>query len=102
MRRFLAPMQIRGRDAQELHARWGDDDATAYLGITVPGFPNLFLMYGPNVNPGGGSYMFVAECQARYIADAVRQMRDLGVERWNAGPPCTTSTCAASTAAHNA
>ncbi|ODR11292.1 flavin-containing monooxygenase [Mycobacterium shimoidei] len=80
VRRFLAPMQIRGRDAQELHARWGDDDATAYLGITVPGFPNLFLMYGPNVNPGGGSYMFVAECQARYIADAVRQMRDLGVE----------------------
>lgn len=79
VRRFLAPMQIRGRRAQPLHARWGEDDATAYLGITVPGFPNLFLMYGPNVNPGGGSYMFVAECQARYIVDAVRQMRDRGL-----------------------
>lgn len=79
VRRFLAPMQIRGRQARELHARWGEDDATAYLGITVPGFPNLFLMYGPNVNPGGGSYMFIAECQARYIVDAVHQMRDLGL-----------------------
>ncbi|BBU24442.1 FAD dependent oxidoreductase [Mycobacterium xenopi] len=79
--RFLAPMQIRGRAGQALHARWGQDDATAYLGITVPGFPNLFLMYGPNVNPGGGSYMFIAECQARYITSAVCQMRDrdLGV-----------------------
>lgn len=73
---YLAPMRIRGRAGQDLHERWGGDDATAYLGMTVPGFPNLFLMYGPNVNPGaGGSYMFLAECQAHYIVDALRQMR---------------------------
>lgn len=73
---YLAPMRIRGRAGQDLHERWGEDDATAYLGMTVPGFPNLFLMYGPNVNPGaGGSYMFLAECQAHYIVDALRQMR---------------------------
>lgn len=39
----------------------------------------MFLMYGPNVNPGGGSYMFIAECQANYIADAVCQMRQRGL-----------------------
>ncbi|QUR69768.1 NAD(P)-binding protein [Mycobacterium spongiae] len=79
VRRYLAPMQISGRAGAELHDRWGADDATAYLGISVPDFPNLFLMYGPNVNPGGGSYMFVAECQARYITDAVVAMRDRGL-----------------------
>lgn len=78
--RFVAPLQVRGRGGADLREVWGDDDATAYLGITVPRFPNLFLMYGPNVNPGaGGSYMFIAECQARYIGDALRRMRERGI-----------------------
>jgi len=78
--RFVAPLQVRGRGGVDLREQWGDDDATAYLGITVPRFPNLFLMYGPNVNPGaGGSYMFIAECQARYIGDALRQLRERGL-----------------------
>lgn len=78
--RFVAPMQVSGRGGADLREQWGDDDATAFLGMTVPRFPNMFLMYGPNVNPGaGGSYMFVAECQARYISDALRQMREQGL-----------------------
>jgi 4-hydroxyacetophenone monooxygenase len=78
--RFVAPLRVHGRGGAELSEVWGDDDATAYLGITVPRFPNLFLMYGPNVNPGaGGSYMFIAECQARYIGDALRHMRERGI-----------------------
>lgn len=67
--RLLHPMDIRGRDGRSIRDDWGDDDPHAYLGITTPGFPNLLFMYGPNTNPGGGSYMFIAECQARYIAD---------------------------------
>lgn len=66
--RPLFPMQIRGVDGLSLREAWNDDDARAYLGMTTPGFPNLFMMYGPNTNPGGGSYILIAELQARYIA----------------------------------
>ena len=47
--RFLAPMQVTGRDGVDLHAQWAGD-ARAYLGVTVPGFPNFFCLYGPNTN----------------------------------------------------
>ena len=69
-----------GRDGQTLRGLWGEDDAQAYLGIAVPGFPNLFCMYGPNTNLGhGGSIIFVAECQARYIMGAITHMVDEGL-----------------------
>lgn len=77
--RFLYPMHITGRDGVELRDAWDDDDARAYLGITVPGFPNLFLTYGPNTNPGGGSVIFTLERQINYIFDALRQMADRGL-----------------------
>ncbi|ONI82818.1 hypothetical protein ALI144C_17240 [Actinosynnema sp. ALI-1.44] len=48
--------------------------ARAYLGIAVPGFPNLFLMYGPNTNLGAGSFIHMIERQARYIADLVGRL----------------------------
>lgn len=73
--RYLQPIEFVGRGGKRLRDIWGDDDATAYLGITVPGFPNLFLMYGPNTNSGaGGSYFFIGESQCRYIADVVAKM----------------------------
>ncbi len=57
--RMLWPMDIRGRGGRSIREAWGDDDPRAYLGITVPGFPNMFVMYGPNTNLGhGGSAMF--------------------------------------------
>lgn len=72
---FLPGIEVRGREGRSLHDVWGTDDATAHLGITVPGFPNLFLMYGPNTNSGaGGSFIFIAEAQARYIVDVVARM----------------------------
>lgn len=78
--RLLYPLELRGRAGRTLREIWGDDDATAYLGTTVPEFPNLFLMYGPNTNLGhGGSYITIAECQITYIMDALRQMIDLGL-----------------------
>lgn len=77
---FLAPMRIEGRDGRVLEDVWRDG-AEAYLGITVPDFPNLFLLYGPNTNLGHNSIIFMLECQIRYILGCVRALaeRDL---RW--------------------
>jgi 4-hydroxyacetophenone monooxygenase len=77
--RLLHPMDIRGRDGRSIRDDWGEDDPHAYLGVTTPGFPNLAFMYGPNTNPGGGSYMFIAECQAQYIADLLSKAIEAGV-----------------------
>ncbi len=65
--KVLAPMSIIGRDGVDLRELWGERPA-AYLGITVPGFPNFFCMYGPGTNLAhGGSLIFHSECQMRYI-----------------------------------
>ncbi len=73
--RMLMPMKIVGRDGVVLRDIWGEDDPRAYLGITMPGFPNFFVLYGPNTNLGhGGSAMFHTECQVRYT---MRCLRDL-------------------------
>jgi len=70
--KFLTPMHVVGPGAVDLHERWGGD-ARAYLGITVPGFPNLFMMYGPNTNIViNGSIIFFSECEARFIVESVR------------------------------
>lgn len=75
--RILHPMEFTGRGGVRLRELWGEDDATAYLGISMPDFPNLFFLYGPNTNSGhGGSYVFVAEAQTRYVADLVRKMME--------------------------
>jgi 4-hydroxyacetophenone monooxygenase len=67
-KRMLWPMEVRGVGGQSLREVWGEDDARAYLGMTVPGFPNLFLLYGPNTNLGhGGSVIFHTECQVNYV-----------------------------------
>jgi 4-hydroxyacetophenone monooxygenase len=69
---FLAPMEIVGRGGTELHEQWAGD-ARAYLGITVPGFPNLFCLYGPNTNlVANGSIIFFSECEVQYVLGAVR------------------------------
>jgi cation diffusion facilitator CzcD-associated flavoprotein CzcO len=74
---FLAPMEIRGLDGQDLNEVWREG-ANAYLGMTVAGFPNLFVMYGPNTNLGSGSIIFQLESQMAYIADAVEMLRRTG------------------------
>jgi cation diffusion facilitator CzcD-associated flavoprotein CzcO len=73
---FLAPMKIRGVGGTDLRESWSDG-ARAHLGITVPGFPNLFLMYGPNTNLGSGSIVEMQECQARYIAAAAEYSAEI-------------------------
>jgi cation diffusion facilitator CzcD-associated flavoprotein CzcO/acetyl esterase/lipase len=75
--RFLAPMEIRGPGGLDLNEVWSEG-ARAYLGMTVPGYPNLFVMYGPNTNLGSGSIVFQLESQMSYIADAVERLRRRG------------------------
>ena len=69
---FLAPMQVVGRDGRDLARNAWARGAEAYLGITVAGFPNMFLLYGPNTNHGTGSAVELLEMQAAYAAKAVR------------------------------
>jgi cation diffusion facilitator CzcD-associated flavoprotein CzcO/acetyl esterase/lipase len=70
---FLAPMEVRGIDGRELTESWREG-ANAYLGMTVAGFPNLFVMYGPNTNLGAGSIITQLECQMSYIVSAVAEV----------------------------
>jgi 4-hydroxyacetophenone monooxygenase len=78
--RFLTPLRIAGRGGVDLHDQW-DGDPRAYLGLTVPGFPNLFCMYGPNTNlVANGSIIFFSECEAQYILSAVRLLLERGAQ----------------------
>ncbi|MBL7493127.1 NAD(P)/FAD-dependent oxidoreductase [Frankia sp. AgB1.9] len=71
---FLAPMKVTGRGGVELRERWADSPA-AHLGITVPDFPNLFLMYGPGTNLAhAGSIIFHSECQMQFIGSCLREL----------------------------
>ncbi|GGO89014.1 putative monooxygenase [Nocardioides phosphati] len=70
---FLAPMEITGRGGRRLAEVW-KEGAHAYYGMTVPGFPNLVVMYGPNTNTGGGSIIYFLEAQARYLGAYVEQL----------------------------
>ena len=71
---LLAPMQITGRGGAELGALWGDEPK-AYLGITVPKFPNMFCLYGPNTNLAhAGSIIFHSECQVQYLQSCIKYM----------------------------
>jgi 4-hydroxyacetophenone monooxygenase len=75
---FLWPMELTGRGGVELNEQWGDDPR-AYVGITIPNFPNLFCCYGPNTNlVHGGSIIFHAECQVRYILGCLKLLVENG------------------------
>ena len=77
--RFIASLEVVGRSGRTLRDVWQDDNATAYLGTTVPGFPNLFCLYGPNTQAGhGGSLIFYLEAQMRYVMSLLEQMWSTG------------------------
>jgi len=77
---LAAQVDIVGRDGMRLADDWADENPSAYLGISVPRFPNLFIMYGPNTNMGhGGSVMWLAETQAHYICACLVAMAERGV-----------------------
>ena len=70
----LLPMAIVGRDGIDLREQWGLRPR-AYLGMTVPGFPNFFMMYGPGTNlASGGSLIFHSECEIRYVVQCLQAL----------------------------
>src|SRR4051812_30096386 len=75
---YLTAIDIYGAGGRRLHDDW-KDGAEAYLGLTVSGYPNLFLLYGPNTN-GVNSVIFMHEAQAHYVVRALRAM-----SRWRLG-----------------
>ena len=69
---FLMPMKVTGEGGRDLHAQWAGD-ARAYLGMTVPGFPNFFTVYGPNTNiVVNGSIVFFSEASVNYILGCLK------------------------------
>ncbi|HTZ85136.1 MAG TPA: NAD(P)/FAD-dependent oxidoreductase [Solirubrobacteraceae bacterium] len=74
---FMFPMEVRGVGGTPLSEAWAGG-ARAHLGITVPGYPNMFVMYGPNTNTSGGSIIYYLEAQAGYIRQALGQMHARG------------------------
>lgn len=82
---FLAPMELRGLQGQSLRDRW-QKGAEAYLGVAVSGFPNLFMMYGPNTNLGAGSIIYMLERQHRYIVQCIRELHQRGLRYLDVRP----------------
>jgi len=68
---YLARLRVVGRDGRTLQEQWGDEPR-AYLGITVPQFPNFFMLYGPGTN--GGEIVVMLESQAEYAVRAMKRM----------------------------
>ncbi|WP_208028831.1 flavin-containing monooxygenase [Rhabdothermincola sediminis] len=74
---FLAPLVVKGRNGRSLEEVWREG-AEAYLGIAISGFPNLFMLYGPNTNLGHNSIIFMIECQVHYVMRLVDRMLEAG------------------------
>jgi cation diffusion facilitator CzcD-associated flavoprotein CzcO len=74
---FMFPMAISGRGGRSLEEAW-QGGAHAHLGICMPSFPNMFVMYGPNTNTSGGSIIFYLETQAAYLRQAIQQLAARG------------------------
>lgn len=76
---YLRGIEVTGRDGVHLHDRW-NGVPSAYHGIVVPGFPNFFMLYGPNTNQGGNSILLMLEAQAQFVASALEVARRAGAD----------------------
>jgi cation diffusion facilitator CzcD-associated flavoprotein CzcO len=70
---FVAPMEVVGADGRTLADEWSEVPR-AYLGLSVPGFPNMFLLYGPNTNGGTGSVIYTLEAGVAHVIAALREL----------------------------
>jgi cation diffusion facilitator CzcD-associated flavoprotein CzcO len=77
---FVAPMEIEGRGGRTLAEEWARVPR-AYYGLTVPDFPNMFLLYGPNTNPGLGSVLYTLEAGMGHVIAAMRELDRAGASR---------------------
>ena len=84
--KFLFPIEVIGKGGRNLAQVWGDEPR-AYLGITVPDFPNLFCLYGPATNLAhAGSIIFHSECQVRYATACIQALLENGVRAMDCKP----------------
>jgi cation diffusion facilitator CzcD-associated flavoprotein CzcO len=92
---FIAPMEIIGTGGRTLAEEWSPV-ARAYLGLSVPGFPNMFLLYGPNTNGGTGSVIFTIEAGMRHVIAALNFARAPCPESRSSArrPKRSTASCA--------
>jgi len=77
---FVAPMEIAGAEGRTLAEEWADVPQ-AYLGMSVPGFPNMFLLYGPNTNGGTGSVIYTIEAGMNHVIAALRELERADARR---------------------
>ncbi|HEX5776817.1 MAG TPA: NAD(P)/FAD-dependent oxidoreductase [Caulobacteraceae bacterium] len=91
---FLAPLEIHGAGGRTLTEAW-KDGAEAYLGVTVAGFPNLFMLYGPNTNLGHNSIIVMLEAQADYVVKCMKEMRRRRAKAFEVKPAAFTAFNAA-------
>ncbi|GAA3934567.1 flavin-containing monooxygenase [Actinoplanes auranticolor] len=82
--KFLAGLDVKGRDGRSIHDVWRER-ASAFMGITVPGFPNFFILYGPNTN-GGVSVIAQLERQAEVVVQSVRRLERTRRRRIDTSP----------------
>ena len=82
---FVAPMEIAGEGGRTLADTWGGEPR-AYLGISVPGFPNLFLLYGPNTNGGTGTVVYTIEAAMRHVISALEALERAEARRIQVRP----------------
>ena len=87
---FLAPMSVTGLGGRRLHDTWREG-AEAYLGITVSGFPNFFMLYGPNTNLGGNSIIYMLEGQIAYVCGALKALEREGLDWLDVRPEVQTA-----------
>lgn len=83
---FMAPIRVFGRSGADLTERWRVEGARAYYGVTVAGFPNLFLLLGPNSGLGHNSILFMIESQVRYVLDCMAKVRASGARSLEVRP----------------
>lgn len=76
--RYLWPTEYVGREGSTIEELWSKDGARAYLTMTLPGFPNFFMMYGPNAGVRAGSFHSAVEMLSRYIGSVITQMIESG------------------------
>ena len=82
---FVAPMEIRGVGGRTLAEEW-TETPKAYLGLSVPAFPNMFLLYGPNTNGGTGSVVFIVEAGMRHVLAALAELERTGTRQIEVRP----------------
>jgi cation diffusion facilitator CzcD-associated flavoprotein CzcO len=81
-----APFRVTGLNGADLGTAWRRDGPEAYLGASVAGFPNFFIIVGPNTGLGHNSMIYMIESQVRYIADCIRALRRRGARTMSVRP----------------